>query len=437
VDYITEIKGNEAVLEQFLAAIRSDTCKAVKHYPHPYQLPTGEKCLNSVIVRYFLEQPAFSKTKAVAFLDKLRKLDVNGFRGISFELGQWIEKTLQQPYFDLKEVDFAKTLTLKKTVAVATVNQEHLSFVCYVAICHLKYGASYEQVTANEYFKMVTALGSDEVESLKKHGSGTLPKNITTYSDDKVSCKANDAFATIDVKVKQEGGASYEAALSFLCRLLEADFPKSYSIKFSAKEKFKLNIKGLPNAGVHQLFANAVRYPGVHTLIERYARLAMRPYEWYNDLEAEHCAMPGTFAVFALGLQNETFFDLIQVYLTTVDEEHQSIQEKFTPAFIERFGVTQRSLSVYIHCLLSTQGHKHHKVFAEVFSKPEALRLLLECKQVFSRYVGDSSRKVLSYRWQDVLCSTFGSEKKRTASLNKAGGEQREQGNRKVSQSRV
>jgi hypothetical protein len=37
-DYLTKIKGNEAILERFLEAIWQGKCKAVKDYPHPYQL---------------------------------------------------------------------------------------------------------------------------------------------------------------------------------------------------------------------------------------------------------------------------------------------------------------------------------------------------------------------------------------------------------------
>lgn len=50
----------------------------------------------------------------------------------------------------------------------------------------------------------------------------------------------------------------------------------------------------------------AVRYPSLHPAMERHARLAMREYEWYNNLSDEFYAMPGPFAVFALGLEGCT-----------------------------------------------------------------------------------------------------------------------------------
>ena len=92
--------------------------------------------------------------------------------------------------------------------------------------------------------------------------------------------------------------------LSYLCELLEQpEFPRSYSIEFRGPEKFYLPIPGLPKKGVHQLFACAVRYPRLHVRTENYARLAMQEDEWYQNLAGEFCALPGTFAVFALGLE--------------------------------------------------------------------------------------------------------------------------------------
>ena len=71
------------------------------------------------------------------------------------------------------------------------------------------------------------------------------------------------------------------------------------------RRRLYLPIPGLPKKGVNQLFACAVQHPDLHPAIERYARLAMREYEWYKNLADESCAMPGTFAVFALGLEGE------------------------------------------------------------------------------------------------------------------------------------
>ena len=63
--------------------------------------------------------------------------------------------------------------------------------------------------------------------------------------------------------------------------------------------------------------------------MERYARLAMREFEWYQNLADEACAMPGTFAVFALGLEGEPWAPLVTEYLDLCDDEHSSCKENF------------------------------------------------------------------------------------------------------------
>ena len=50
----------------------------------------------------------------------------------------------------------------------------------------------------------------------------------------------------------------------------------------------------------------------------------MREYEWYQNLADEACAMPGSFAVFALGLEGEQWATLVAEYLDLCDDEHSS-----------------------------------------------------------------------------------------------------------------
>ncbi len=98
------------------------------------------------------------------------------------------------------------------------------------------------------------------------------------------------------------------------------------------------------------MFANAVLYPNIHSKIEKYARLAMKEFEWYNNLDGEYCAMPGTFAVFALGLYDEKYHQLACDYLSLCDGEHQSLQGEFVLAYIEKFGFTDKGLELYSLC---------------------------------------------------------------------------------------
>ena len=129
--------------------------------------------------------------------------------------------------------------------------------------------------------------------------------------------------------------------------------PRSYSVEFCGKEKLYLPIPGLPKRGVNQLFACAVQHPDLHPAIERYARLAMREYEYYENFADEFCAMPGTFAVFALGLEGEQWAPLVAEYLDLCDDEHSSLQEKFLHALIRKFGCQTWTLGVLVRGAVS------------------------------------------------------------------------------------
>lgn len=426
-DYLVAIEGNEELLDRFIDAIWSDTVKESEEYPHPLALPTGEIFLVDSIIKYFLNKKPFLAENAIQFCDKIRKISPEGFQEYSLE--KWVEENVQQPFFGKRPIRSGADYQLRPGADLLDVNPEHLSFVCYVAICLMKYGASFEIVTVNKYFLMVKSLGSNEVEELKKYGSKKLAEHLTNYKDENISCVANDVFATIKIKVNNECEAAYQAIFQFINALLKVDFPKSYTIEFSAKTKNVLPVKGLIKTGVHHLFANGVQYPNLHPLIEAYALLAMKKWEWYHNLQDENCAMPSTFAVFALGLENEKYFDLVKKYMQEVDEGHQSIQEKFTPAFVEKFGVSKASLPVFISCILSKQEHKPFKLFAEAFHSVQNLQLLLDCKRNFTDFISKSSKEDWSeedasempaYLWTYVIYSIWGPDSKYPALIKKS-----------------
>ena len=127
--------------------------------------------------------------------------------------------------------------------------------------------------------------------------------------------------------------------------------------------------------------------PKLHADIERYARLAMREYEWYNNLSDESCAMPGTFAVFALGLEGEQWAPLVTEYLDLCDDEHSSLQEKFLHALIRKFGFQPWTLGVLVRGALSMQWLEPAKEFRSLIANAESLDALLEIKRRFSAYL--------------------------------------------------
>ena len=189
----------------------------------------------------------------------------------------------------------------------------------------------------------MTQLGSDLPARLKRDGTGELPGELAAFRGAGMSAKANDALAVIRITVQEESEAAYAQALGYLDRLLSTtDFPRSYAIEFRGPTKTYLPIKGLPKKGVHQLFACAAAYPALHPAIEAYARRAMREYEWYTNLDAEDCAMPGSFAVFALGCASAAHAPLVLDYLALADGEHQSMHGRYVEGYLDAHGFTGR-----------------------------------------------------------------------------------------------
>ena len=266
-------------------------------------------------------------------------------------------------------------------------------------MCFRKYGQSYESLTANEIFDWVTKLGSDLPAQLKKHGSGDLPESLVRHKDPEVTCTANDAFATIRIRVKTESEGNYRTVLEWLNSLLKADFPRSFSIDFRSPAKAYLPVKGLPKKGVNQLFANAVAYPDLWPLIEMYARLAMREDEWYMNIPEENPAMPGTFAVFALAMASDDYFGLAMEYMDICDGEHQDIQADLARAYVLKNGFTPQAVALFLACSSNIQHMPHDEAYPTLMANPESLRALAEART-----------HVNTYAWQEALHAIWGDD---------------------------
>ena len=193
--------------------------------------------------------------------------------------------------------------------------------------------------------------------------------------------------------------------------LEQPEFPRSYSIEFRGPEKLYLPIPGLPKKGVNQLFACAVRYPRLHVRMENYARLAMQEDEMYQNLSDEICALPGTFAVFALGLEGPKWWQLVCDYLDRCDDEHSSLQEKFLHALFKKYGFTTQSLPVLVHGVQSMQGMKPAKEFRTLIANEESLDALLEIKGRLEDYLPEEraqDQRARDYLWREVLWAIWG-----------------------------
>ena len=333
-------------------------------YPTVVRNQSGTPFLPSHLLnRYLSKLPMkrFPYEAAAAFCDALRRLTT--WKEIGHTLEKYIEKQVQERYFEVKseDDDFTPypTCTVWPELRPEDVDDGLLRFACYVAVCYTVYGASYDSLTTEHILGLVSQIRPDMVKQLKTSGSGKLPKDIRQRKTGHFTATANDAFATIRITAKDSTKECYAEILDYLCAVLEQEtFPRSYSVDFRGKDKIYLPIPGLPKKGVNQLFACAVQYPDLLPAIERYARLAMREDEFYQNLAEEFCAMPGTFAVFALGLEGERWAPLVTEYLDLCDDEHSSLQEKFLHVFIRKFGFQTWTLGVLVRGALSMQWLK-------------------------------------------------------------------------------
>ena len=386
-------------------------------YPTVVRNHNGTPFLPSQLLeRYLSRLPLkdFPCAEAVTFCDTLRRLA--GWEEIRYQLEQYIEKQVQERCFLVGERDDGFTVfppcTVLPELRAEDVDEGLLRFACHVAICHTVYGQSFESLTTEHILGLVSQIRPDMVKELKTNGSGKLPPAIQKRKTKHLTASANDAFATIRITARDCGEGACEEALSYLIEILEQpEFPRSYSIEFRGPEKIYLPIPGLPKKGVNQLFACAVQYPSLHPAMERYARLAMREFEWYQNLADEACAMPGTFAVFALGLEGEPWAPLVTEYLDLCDDEHSSLQGKFLHALIRKFGFQPWTLGVLVRGALSMQWLEPAREFRSLIANGESLDTLLAVKRRFSAYLLPEENKDPKFRaiaWQSLLWAIWG-----------------------------
>ena len=388
-------------------------------YPVVVRNQNGTPFLPSQLLeRYLSKLPlkGFPCEEAVTFCDALRRLA--GWKEIDHTLRQYIEKQVRDRYFEVGEKEDYFSVyppcTVWPELRPEDVDEGLLRFACYVAVCYTVYGLSFEYLTTEHILGLVSQLRPDMVKELKTNGSGKLPPNIQKRKTKHLTASANDAFATIRITARDCTEGCCDEALSYLVEVLEQpEFPRSYSIEFRGPEKLYLPIPGLPKKGVHQLFACAVQYPNLHPAMERYARLAMQEDEMYQNLSDEICALPGTFSVFALGLEGEQWAPLVCDYLDRCDDEHSSLQGKFLHALIRKFGFQPWTLKVLVRGALSMQWLEPAKEFCSQIANAESLDALLAVKRCFSAYLlpeenGDPKFRAIA--WQILLRAIWGKD---------------------------
>ena len=297
------------------------------------------------------------------------------------QAGKWKKAMFMPLYYQVKGNEkWDKEYILKAEIAPEKVDAEKLKLFVQQALWKIKYKQYSWDVkfACEDLERAANELASEKAKQYLKKGTGELPDNLIHYKDSDLEADANDVFATISLKIKQETAEAYGKALDFIIALLKAGFSHSYQIKFSSKApKYFLDIKGLAKSSTHRFFAQALQYETLHPKLEKYAKVAMKEFEWYTDVEeGEKSCIPGSYAVFGLGLTDKKYFPLVIEYFKLVDDEHQMVHKNFVSALIEQYGFSAETLPMIYEGVISSQDEVIFKSLTESMKNPENKALL-------------------------------------------------------------
>ena len=426
----------------FLSATGHHARKQVR-LEHPERKAELKERLDTYVQKVIYEATEKMKEKEVhTFFDKLFDFELTGYsedkvveilnKGITlidpkwkktlkeyqwcllYHTREWKEKVFMKLYYKGENDDYS----LKKGITPEKVDAHKLNLFVAQALWHIKYKEySWDVEDACEDLERAAKeLGSKKAAMYLKEGTGILPNELIHYKDSEVECDANDVFAEISVKIKQESATAYDKALDFIIALLNADFPASYYIKFSSKApKQFLDIKGIAKSPTHCFFAQALQYEELRPKLVAYAEVAMKEFQWYNDVEeGEKSCMPGSYAVFGLGLIGEEYFPLVSQYFSLLDDEHQMVHKYFVSALIDRYGVNEKSLPLICQGITSAQFDMVFKNLEKEMEKPENKELFakfLKEKEAF--FIANKEPGFYKYYEEDIYYAIYGKQWKK------------------------
>ncbi|WP_072329199.1 MULTISPECIES: DUF6138 family protein [unclassified Paenibacillus] len=350
------------------------------------------------LTRHLLDPNLFHEPEAdrlSALFDRIQELNKERKQALAEHrnyiiraLIDWTEDVFLPRYYDVTRSEYrANEYRIKPDAALENKDKPNqpIDLLLYGARMILRYEPHYSKSRGQTYLELTAKLGSCKAERMLKEGSDNFSQEDVHLHHELVECKANDVFSLIKIIIRKEEAGAYERAISFILSLLRKGFSKSYKINLKSSARGVLPFKGLANSDTHRFFANALTYAELHPLLEEYAREAMEEFEWYADTEGEKSVMPGSYAVFGLGLSSERYFPLVEAYMALVDEEHQLVQDKFTAAFTDTYGVTERSTPVLVSCLRRSHDALKLKIQPELESD-DKLSLLVKHVEILPKY---------------------------------------------------
>ncbi|MBL0910350.1 hypothetical protein G5645_20295 [Pectobacterium carotovorum] len=352
---------NEVKKQRLLESIHAYIDRYLTHGTAP-----TEPLQTFFLVRHLFDAhlfPAMDIDNVITLLEQIQQRNAGSAelsehrRTIIRVLRTWVDQQFLLRYCDVSQPEHffePDSYTLKPGIALDVQDSQTLhpvELVLYAAIMILRYEPSYSKPQALEYLDIAKQLGYPRALSIMEEGSGAFENAQINLKNESLECVANDVFSTITVRIRKESAEAYEQALLFITRLLMLGFPKSYKIVLKSSARQYLPIKGLAKSDTHRFFANTLQYASTYPLLEDYARTAIEEFKWYADSEGEKCCMPGSYAVFGLGLTDAGYFPLVKAYMESVDDEHQSVQDAFIRAFFDKHGVTAQNVATLVACL--------------------------------------------------------------------------------------
>ena len=382
-----------------------------------------EKELHSFFDKLFnFELTGYSEDKVIEILNKgITLIDPKWKKTLKeyqwcllYHTREWKEKVFMKLYYKGEDDDYS----LKKGITPEKVDAHKLNLFVAQALWRIKYKEySWDvEFACEDLERAAKELGSKKAAMYLKEGTGILPNDLIHYKDSEVECDANDVFAEISVKIKQESAMAYDKVLDFIIALLKADFPASYHIKFSSKApKQFLDIKGIAKSPTHRFFAQALQYEELRPKLVAYAEVAMKEFQWYSDVEeGEKSCMPGSYAVFGLGLIGEEYFPLVSQYFALLDDEHQMIHKYFVSALIDRYGVNEKFLPLICQGITSAQFDMVFKNLEKEMEKPENKELLAKfLKEKEDFFKANKEQGFYKYYEEDIYYAIYGKQWKK------------------------
>ncbi len=430
----------------FLSASGHHARKQVR-LEHPERKAELKGRLDTYVQKVIYEATEKMKEKEVhTFFDKLFDFELTGYsedkvveilnKGITlidpkwkktleeyqwcllYHTREWKEKVFMKLYYKVEGSDWSKKYTLKEGLQAKDIDNAKLNLFVAEALWRIKYKKYSWDVkfACEDLERAAKELGSKKAAMYLKEGTGILPNNLIHYKDSEVECYTNDVFAQISVKIKQESATAYDKALDFIIALLKADFPASYHIKFSSKApKQFLPIKGIAKSPTHRFFAQALQYEELRSKLVAYAEVAMKEFQWYSDVEeGEKSCMPGSYAVFGLGLIGEEYFPLVSQYFALLDDEHQMVHKYFVSALIDRYGVNEKSLPLICQGITSAQFDMVFKNLEKEMEKPENKELLAKfLKEKEDFFKANKEQGFYKYYEEDIYYAIYGKQWKK------------------------